>query len=77
MNVSIDGVRLNVARAFNGLVDDLKNENQIHDKLEDLRMHIAFLLLTHDCSIGMSELDPDKYLQEVPTRNCFQDHEDN
>jgi hypothetical protein len=76
MTVSLDGLRINVARSFNKLAAAVIYSDRAWSDAEDdereawheLRMHIAFLLLVYheDPSIGFSQLDPDELLVDFP-----------
>ena len=62
MKISFDGLRRNIARAFNDVVRDPSCEN-----MEDLRMHIANLLAVYDDDVkgDCNELSDDVKLLEV------------
>jgi hypothetical protein len=80
MKVSMNGLRRNLARDFNGAFKTLTYADKWNDSLwsqldesdkdkwHQLRQSIAFLLLVHDADYGddFSELDPDEYLVLLP-----------
>lgn len=78
MKISVDGVRRNLARAFNNVVSDYHCSNDraaVEEHLNDLRNAVATILLIYDEEMMEKENDFHE-LSEVADNLLEVEHED-